>query len=55
LARKHGIRVGTKLSEKEILELIDLLSICTQPKVHFDGKPIYVEVKNDYLSSVFGI
>jgi DNA mismatch repair protein MutL len=55
LARKHGIRVGTKLSEKEMLELIDLLSICTQPKVHFDGKPIYVEVKNDYLSSVFGI
>jgi DNA mismatch repair protein MutL len=55
LARKHGIRVGTKLSEKEMLELIDLLSICTQLKVHFDGKPIYVEVKNDYLSSVFGI
>lgn len=55
LARKHGIRVGTKLDEKEMLELIDLLSTCTQPKVHFDGKPIYVEVKNDYLSSVFGI
>ncbi len=55
LARKHGIRVGTKLDEKEMLELLDLLSICAQPKVHFDGKPIYVEVKNDYLSGVFGI
>jgi DNA mismatch repair protein MutL len=55
LARKHGIRVGTKLTEKEMLELIDLLSICNQPKIHFDGKPIYVEVKNDYLSGVFGI
>lgn len=55
LARKHAIRVGTKLTEKEMLELIDLLSICAQPKIHFDGKPIYVEVKNDYLSGVFGI
>lgn len=55
LARKHAIRVGTTLNEKEMFEIIDLLSICTQPKVHFDGKPIYVEVKNDYLSGIFGI
>jgi DNA mismatch repair protein MutL len=55
LARKHAIRVGTKMGEKEMLELLDLLSICAQPKIHFDGKPIYVEVKNDYLNGVFGI
>lgn len=55
LARKHAIRVGTKMTEKEMIELLDHLSICIQPKIHFDGKPIYVEVKNEYLNGVFGI
>ena len=54
LARKHAIRVGTKLAEKQMIELLDHLSICIQPKIHFDGKPIYVEVKNEYLNGVFG-
>ena len=55
LARKHAIRVGTKMTEKEMIELLDHLSICIQPKIHFDGKPIYVEVKNEYLNGVFGM
>jgi DNA mismatch repair protein MutL len=55
LARKHAVKAGTKLDEMEMLDLVERLSQCKNNVTHFDGKPIYVEVKNDYLSDIFRV
>ncbi len=55
LARKHAAKAGMKLEEMEMLDLVERLSQCKNNATHFDGKPIYVEVKNDYLSDIFRV
>lgn len=55
LSRKHGVKAGTKLEEMEMLDLVERLSQCKSNVTHFDGKPIYVEVKNNYLSDIFRV
>ena len=55
LARKHAVKAGKKLDEMEMLDLVERLAQCRNNTTHFDGKPIYVEVKNDYLSDIFRV
>jgi len=55
LARKHAVKAGKKLDEMEMIDLVERLSQCRNNTIHFDGKPIYVEVKNDYLSDIFRV
>lgn len=55
LARKHAVKSGKKLDEMEMLDLVERLVQCKSNVTHFDGNPIYVEVKNDYLSDIFRV
>lgn len=55
MARKHAVRAGARLDHVEMLDIIRQLSSCAQSVTHFDGKPIYVEVKKDYLAELFGL
>jgi len=55
LARKHAVKAGKKMDEMEMLDLVERLSQCSNNSTHFDGKPIYVEVKNDYLNDIFRV
>jgi DNA mismatch repair protein MutL len=55
LARKHAVKAGKKLDEMEMLDLVERLAQCSNATTHFDGKPIYVEVKNDYLNDIFRV
>ncbi|MFN5422660.1 MAG: DNA mismatch repair endonuclease MutL [bacterium] len=55
LARKHAIKAGKKLTADEMIDLVHKLSKCKQSSTHFDGKPLFVEVKKDYLNGVFGL
>lgn len=55
MARKHAVKVGVKLNERLMREIIDQLSRLPNFQTHFDGKPMYVEVKKDYLNNIFGI
>jgi DNA mismatch repair protein MutL len=55
LARKHAVKAGKKLDEMEMLDLVERLAQCSNNTTHFDGKPIYVEVKNDYLNDIFTV
>jgi DNA mismatch repair protein MutL len=55
LARKHAVKAGKKLSADEMIDLVHQLSRCNHCITHFDGKPLFVEVKKDYLNMVFGL
>jgi DNA mismatch repair ATPase MutL len=49
------VKAGKKLDEMEMLDLVERLNQCKNNVTHFDGKPIYVEVKNDYLNDIFRV
>lgn len=55
MARKHAVKIGVKLENKLMHEIVDQLSRLPNYQTHFDGKPLYVEVKKDYLNNIFGI
>jgi DNA mismatch repair protein MutL len=55
LARRHAIKAGKKLTSEEMKDLVSQLELCNQSAAHFDGRPIFVEVKKEYLIEVFGI
>jgi DNA mismatch repair ATPase MutL len=55
LARKHAVKTGTKLAEETMRDIVERLSLCMQPTFHFDGSPMFVEVKRDFLTDSFGI
>lgn len=55
MARKHAVKIGVKLQHKLMIEIIDQLARLPQYHTHFDGKPLYVEVKKDYLNNIFGL
>ncbi|MEN9950732.1 MAG: mismatch repair endonuclease MutL [Bacteroidota bacterium] len=55
LARKHAVKTGTKLAEETMRDIVERLSLCMQPTIHFDGSPMFVEVKRDFLTDNFGI
>jgi DNA mismatch repair protein MutL len=54
LAKKHAVKTGIKLSHDEMRVIIEQLADLSQPNIHFEGKPTFIEIKKDYLSSVFG-
>jgi DNA mismatch repair protein MutL len=55
MARKHAVKSGAILSEEQMRDIVERLSLCLQSGVHFDGKPLFVEVKKDFLTDSFGI
>ncbi len=55
MARKHAVKSGAVLSEEVMRDIVERLSLCLQSAIHFDGKPIFVEVKKDFLTDSFGI
>jgi DNA mismatch repair protein MutL len=55
LARKHAVKPGTVLDDSTMRDLVFRLSLSLSGATHFDGKPLLVEVKKEYLSSVFGL
>jgi DNA mismatch repair protein MutL len=55
MARKHAVKSGAILSEELMRDIVERLSLCLQAGVHFDGRPIFVEVKKDFLTDSFGI
>ena len=55
MARKHACKVGVKLDVGMMREIVDQLSRLPNHQTHFDGKPLFIEVKKDYLNNVFGI
>jgi DNA mismatch repair ATPase MutL len=55
MARKHAIKIGSKLDARLMRDIVDQLSRLPNYHTHFDGKPLYMEVKKEYLGSIFGI
>ena len=55
MARKHAVKSGAILTEEVMRDIVERLSLCLQSAIHFDGKPIFVEVKKDFLTDSFGI
>ena len=54
LARQQAIKTGTRLSEKEMKHLTDLLFQCEQPNISPEGNPTYLEFKQEQLEKLFG-
>ena len=55
LARKHAIKAGKTLTIEEMRDLLERISCCENPIMHFDGKPLLVEVKGSFLSDTFQV
>jgi len=55
LARKHAIKAGKTLTVEEMRDLLERISCCENPVMHFDGKPLLVEVKGSFLSDTFQV
>jgi DNA mismatch repair protein MutL len=54
LAKKHAVKTGVKLNNDEMRVIVEQLADLSQPNIHFEGKPTFIEVKKDHLSTVFG-
>lgn len=54
LAWQQSIKAGRQLSEKEMDILINDLFRCKQPNISPDGKPTYLEFKNEQVAKMFG-
>jgi DNA mismatch repair protein MutL len=54
LARQQGIKAGTRLTEREMRELLSHLVSCEQPNSTPDGSPVYVEFSSEQLNKMFG-
>lgn len=54
LAWQQSIKAGRQLSEKEMDILVNDLFQCKQPNVSPDGKPTYLEFKNEQVAKMFG-
>ena len=54
LAKKHAVKTGVRLSHDEMRVIVEQLAELSQSNTHFEGKPTFIEVKKDYLSTVFG-
>lgn len=55
LARKHAIKAGKTLTVEEMRDLLERISCCENPVMHFDGKPLLVEMKGSFLSDTFQV
>lgn len=54
LARQQSIKTGTRLTEREIRQLVDDLFACEQSNTTPDGNPTYLEFKQEQLEKMFG-
>lgn len=54
LARQQSVKAGTRLTEKEMRQLVNDLFACKQPNVSPDGSPAYLEFKKEELEKMFG-
>ena len=54
LARQQSIKTGTRLTEREMRQLVNDLFACEQSNVTPDGNPTYLEFKQEQLNKMFG-
>ncbi len=54
LARQQAIKTCTRLTEREMRQLVNDLFSCEQPNVTPDGNPTYLEFKQEQLEKMFG-
>jgi len=54
LARQQSIKTGTRLTEREMRQLVNDLFACEQSNVTPDGNPTYLEFKQEQLEGMFG-
>jgi len=53
LVRQHAIKPSTRLTEREMRQLVNDLFSCEQPNTTPDGYPTYIEFKQDQLEKMF--
>lgn len=53
LAKQQAVKSGTRLTEREIRQLITELFNCEQPNISPDGNPTYLEFRQDQLERMF--
>ena len=54
LVRQQSIKTGTRLTEREMRQLVTDLFACEQSNITPDGNPTYLEFKQDQLEKMFG-
>jgi DNA mismatch repair protein MutL len=53
LANQQAIKAGTRLTEREMRQLVKDLFLCKQPNSTPGGNPTYLEFKHDHLDRMF--
>lgn len=53
LAKQHAIKAGVRLTEREMMSLVNDLFSSTQPNSTADGNPTYLEFKSEQLEKMF--
>ena len=53
LAKQQAVKTGTRLTERELRELITGLFSCEVPNISPDGNPTYLEFRQDQLERMF--
>lgn len=53
LAKQQAVKAGTRLTEKEMRQLLTDLFNCGQPNITADGSPTYLEFKKEQLEKMF--
>jgi len=54
MSRQQSIKAGQQLGQREMLALVEDLFQCSTPNITPNGKPTYLEFKEDYLDKMFG-
>jgi DNA mismatch repair protein MutL len=54
LTKQSSIKVGVRLTEREMKQLVSDLFSCASPNVNPEGRPTYLEFKQDQLDRMFG-
>lgn len=54
LAKQQAIKPGTRLTEREMKQLMNDLWACSQPNMSPDGYPTFLEFKQEQLERMFG-
>lgn len=54
LARQQSIKAGTRLTEREMRQLVQDLFACAAPNITPDGNPTFLEFKKEQLERMFG-
>jgi DNA mismatch repair protein MutL len=53
VARQQAIKAGTRLTEREMRQLVNDLFACEQSNVTPDGNPVYLEFRQEQLEKMF--